>query len=230
MDDARNERSQLTSINPRRPDEVAAAARAVQANVASLRVAWSRLSGERPEKIEIGTPSPGTVREHREILIDRQVVKSYSLAEVVLRLRQVWGEFAALCWMFGHDDPHHPLDFGSAARERPMRCPRHVQEKLDAVRLELWRLRHEGRVRHDPAARREPGFRAEHDYALSHPVKVYGQDVRLCSDEDLLACACEVAGALAALRWVLDDRLEWEGPGIMEVQPPAGAVLPVVPR
>src|SRR5215468_5090081 len=135
---------------------------AVQANLAALKVAWSRRVGVPSESHEIKTPPPGAVRRFRETLIDRDTVAGYSDQELALRTRQVWGEFSSLCWAFDHRDPHHPPDFGRLA-DQPMHCPMHIQSKLEEVQKGLWRLRWEQRFRFDPAARSEPGFQQEYE-------------------------------------------------------------------
>ncbi len=207
----------LALLTPRTVAEMADAAHATQANVVTLAVAWERLI-EKPEiKLEIRTPPPGPVRRMREILLDRQTVKSYSPGEILLRLRQVWGEFCALCWIFPHVDPQAPLDFGNLPPQQGVLCPAHVAAKIEDVQFEFWRIRHEQRRRHDPEARKDPRFRQEDEVALMHPVDIYGQTVSFCPDEALFCAACEHAGMLAALRWASDSRWGWEAPGIMDV-------------
>ncbi len=207
----------LESLNPRSRDDIAAMAVAVQANVAALKVAWSKRLGIPSEQHAIQTPPPGAVRRYRETLIDRHVVAAYGDEELALRLRQVWGEFGVLCWVFGFGDPHHPPDFSNLSGDRAMHCPVHMQTKLEDVQKGLWRLRWEQRFRLEPAARQEPGFQREYEEAMATPMNVYGQSVRVCGNQELLLCACEYAGMLAALRWAIDDRWEWEGKGIMEL-------------
>lgn len=210
----------LTSLTPRGRDDVAAMAVAVQANLVTLKVAWSKRVNVPSERHEIRTPPPGAVRRFREVLIDRNAINAYDDGELALRTRQVWGEFGALCWVFGHDDPHHPPDFAHLPPRHGMRCPAHMQAKLDEIQTGLWRFRFEQRFRLDPAAQQEPGFQRDYEHALATPMLVYGQNVRVCSNEDLLLCACEFAGMLAALRWAVDDRLTWEQPGIMRLELP----------
>lgn len=207
----------ISALNPRSREAVASAAHAVQANVVSLRVALAKRAGDAADSLEIRTPAPGAVRRLREILIDRSIVKEYSVPELAMRLRQVWGEFSALCWAFNHADPHNPIDFDEVHEKHPLRCPLHIHEKVREIQLGLWRMVHEQSARHDRSVRDDPQFRAEHDFALANPVKVFGQNIHLCNDADLFACACEHAGMLAALRWAIDDRWEWESPGIMNV-------------
>ena len=49
------------------------------------------------------------------------------------------------------------------------------------------------------------------------PMLVFGQNVRVCSSDDLLACTCQYAGMLAAIRWSSDDRWKWNQAGVMEL-------------
>jgi len=206
---------QITALRPRERDQLVVTARAVQANLYALRTALKR---HMPDVVaEVRTPSPGPVLEAREVLIDWRVLRDHAPEETALRLRQVWGEFTALCWLFHHADPHSPPDFVALPPDHPLRCPGHVQDKIKEVQTGLWRLTHERRVRTDPAYRAAPEFKAEHDFALAHPIKVFGRAIHQCDDADLLVCACEYAGMLAALRWAIDDRWAWEGSGIMDV-------------
>lgn len=207
----------MSALCPRGIDEIAAAAQAVQANLVALRVAWCKQTGQPADLHDIRTPPPGTVKKMREILIDRHVLKNYSLEEIALRLRQVWGEFTALCWLFPGMNPQTPVSFEPLPADQTIRCLMHVYEKLEEVQRGLWRLRHEQRLRHDPNAADDPDFRREHVLALSCPISVFGQPINTCGDEELLCCACEYAGMLAALRWVTDNRWAWESPGIMDI-------------
>lgn len=207
----------ILALSPRGIDEIAGAAHAVQANVAALRVAWCRHTGDAAASHEIRTPSPGPVRRMREILIEPRVLKEYTFDEISLRLRQVWGEFCALCWLFPHVDPQQPIVFDPLPPAESIRCCADIQTKLAEVQRGLWRLRHEIYVRQHSAPGAVPGLQAEHEIALAMPVSVYGQPVHEAPDEPLLACACEYAGMLAALRWVTDSRWTWEAPGIMDV-------------
>jgi hypothetical protein len=207
----------LSALSPRSVDDIAATAQAVQANVVALRVAWCRRSGQSPNDHDIKTPAPGSVHRVRELLIDHRIIKDYSFEEIVIRLRQVWGEFSALCWLFPHVDPQKPIIFEPLDANQHIRCCADIQNKLQEVQAGLWRIRHEQRVRHDPTIKNEVGFQREHEIALSRPMMVYQVAISVCSDEDLFCCACEYAGMLAALRWATDNRWSWEAPGIMDV-------------
>ena len=207
----------LQPISPRCVSVVAAAAHAVQANVVALKVAWQKKIGSNEGLREIKTPPPGPVRQMREILIDHRVMKDFSPDDIALRLRQVWGEFSALCWLFPFCDPQAPICFDPLAAGQSIRCPGESQKKLDEVQRGLWRLLHEQRLRRDRDYRHHEGFRELHERALAINVNVFGVRIADCDNEALFCCTCEYAGMLAALRWACDDRWEWEGPGIMEV-------------
>lgn len=207
----------LSALSPRSMDDVAAAALAVQANVVTLRVALGRKVGHIEGLDEIRTPSPGAVTQMRHMLLDRETVKAYSPDETMMRLRQVWGEFCALCWLFPFVKPQSPMDFHTLPPAQTMRCCSDVLSKQEQVQRNLWRIRLEMRLRFDEAARRDPAMQREFETAAMTPLSVYGEDVRFCADDALFAAACEHAGMLAALRWASDDRWAWEAPGIMDV-------------
>ena len=207
----------LSAVASRSMEDIAAAALAVQANVVTLRVAFGRKT-DRPDFLsDIRTPPPGGVASRREMLLDLETVKSYSPDEVLMRLRQVWGEFCALCWMFPFVDPQAPMDFHQLSPAQTIRCPNDVQKKMDEVQRHLWRIQLELRQRNDPTARADPAFQKDFQAAQMMPVRVFNQDVRFASIERLFTAACEYAGMLAAFRWVSDARWSWEAPGIMDV-------------
>lgn len=212
-----SELPQIQAVQPRARDELTGAAHAVQANVAALATAAGRRTIAGASATNIQTPPPGPVRRFREMLIDWRVIRDYTDVELSLRLRQVWGEFTALCWLFYHADPHRPPPFETLALDAPLRCTGHVHDKLTEVQRGLWRLTHERRIRNDPDYRADPDFKREHDIALSIPLKVGGRPVASADEQAVFVLACEYAGMLAALRWSLDRRWTWEGAGIMEV-------------
>ena len=211
----------IHALSPRPIEEVSGAARAVQANVVALRVAWCKRTGLDQDAHDIKTPPPGPVRRSRELLIPRETIAGYSDEEVQLRLRQVWGEFCALSWLFPFVDPQKPIDFDDLKPDQTLRCLGDVGGKLAELQIGLWRMRHEQRLRFDPEAGNDAEFQRQHAVALSRPVTVFGQHISICGNFELLACACEYAGMLAALRWATDDRWGWEAPGIMDVAVPA---------
>lgn len=213
----------IHAMAPRSRDDLAACAHVVQANVAALATAANRRLEQSNQCIDIKTPPPGPVKRFREFLIDWRIIRDYSDIELVLRLRQVWGEFTALCWLFHHGDPHHPPHFSALPVDAPLRCTGHVHDKLTEVQRGLWRLIHERRLREDPGYRDDPAFKHERDLALSIPMKIGGRSIGSADEQTLFMQACEHAGMLAALRWALDGRLQWEGAGIMEVGATGGA-------
>lgn len=207
----------LRSVNPRRRDDAAAMAVAVQANLVTLKVAAARRVNQPTDSHSIQTESPGAVHRFREALLDRHAVAAYSDQEMLLRTRQVWGEFAVLCWAFQCNDPHHPPAFAALPSGLGLRCPMELLKKMEVVSNALWRMRHEQRVRFDADARARPDFQRDYEKAAAMPVRVYDVDVRLASPSDLIQCACEHAGMLGAIRWLADDRRTWGEPGIMEL-------------
>lgn len=213
----------LQAVSPRTLDEISAAARATQANLVALRVAWCKRTSMAQDAHDIRTPPPGPVRRSRDLLIPRENIAAYADEEVHLRLRQVWGEFCALCWLFPFVDPQNPPDFDALKPNQTLRCIGEAGGKLAEIQTGLWRMRHEQRLRFDAAATSDPEFQRVHAIALSRPVSVFGQHISVCGNFELLACACEYAGMLAALRWATDDRWSWEAPGIMDVALPASS-------
>lgn len=207
----------IESVVPRKRADISAAALAVQANVVSLWVSCRRRNAPDAAREAIRTPPPGPVRMFREILIDHRVIKSMSDAEVAMRLRQVWGEFSALCWVFRHDDPHCPPSFDKLPTDQAMRCPGELQSKLDELLFGLWRIRHERQARAGLDTS-DLSFRREREIALSRPMRVFGVDIGSCDAGELFWAACEYAGMLASSRWTIDDRWAWEGPKIMETR------------
>ncbi len=190
---------------------------AVQANLVQLKAADAKRRRLPPEEHEILVPSPGEVREYRETLIDRHRLESYSDLEVQLRLREYWGRYCLLQWLFhatSNDDRGDP----ATPPARPeMRCPTEVDAKHAEVHAMLWRLRFEQRRLHEPGfADSEEGRRLKL-VAQTIPVKVFEKDVLRCTADEMVLAACEYAGMLATLRWIMRPALAWDAPGIMEV-------------
>lgn len=201
----------VTALRPRGPDLVAAMAAVAQANLVQLQTAaYRRFNGPAPS-----LSSPGAITRFREALIDYRLLREYTEAALLLRLHEIWGQHCLFCWAFRHADPHRPPAFLQNPGE--MRCPGEIGAKMQEISRGLWRLRHEDRLRHLPELRSDPKFIREYEAAQEIPMLVYGRNVRTCSDDDLLACTCEYAGMLAAIRWIADDRWTWNAPGIMEL-------------
>lgn len=222
-----NDYPTLAALSPRSIEEIADAAQVVQANIVALRVAHCKRTGQSAEQHDIKTPPPGRVRQMRDALIDREVLRNYSDDEILLRLRQVWGEFCALCWLFPHVDVQNPICFDPLPEGQSLRCLGQVHEKIAEVQTGLWRVRHEYRHRTDPNALSDPEFLRDNDIAITRSISVFGQNISVCTASELFAGACEFAGMLAALRWVTDDRWTWEAPGIMDLSLRLGTQAPV---
>ncbi len=208
----------VRALDARSADDAAGMAVAVQANVAQLRIAQTKRAGAEAQTHNIRTPSPGPVKRFRETLIDWKIIKSYTHEELTLRLHEIWGQFCLFCWLFHHGRPHDPPPFTALAGRGEFRCPAEIFNKCGDIERGLWRMRHEQRLRADPQANQDPEFVKEAEVALDIPVMVYGQNVRVCGNEDLLRASCEFAGMLAAARWTSDDRLAWGQEGIMDVR------------
>lgn len=204
----------ITSLVPRRPEDLGGMGIVVQANVVQLQVAARKRWGV----VDGAVPSPGGVTAFREALVDWQAIRDYDSAVLLARLHEVWGQYCLFCWVFGAKNPQQPPDFLKAATDGEIRCWGEIGAKLIEVRRGLWRLRHEDRLRHDPVFKAGPQFREQVKAADDIPMLVFGKNVRVCSDEDLLACTCEYAGMLAALRWMSDERWKWGQAGIMELE------------
>lgn len=216
-----NERC-LTTMSPRRAVHAAMMARAVQANALQLQIALHRHAGGPAPRL----PSPGGITRFRDAVIDWRDVRDYPPDILALRAHESWGQHALFVWAFYGTDPHAPPAHEPRRPPPPMRCPAALGAKLFEVERGLWRLRHEDQLRHQPEPRTDDDWRREHEKALDTPMLVFGQNVRTCGDEDLLACTCQYAGMLAAARWLVDDRWTWAQAGIMEldgtpIAPPA---------
>lgn len=197
--------------------EVTAAATAAQANVVQLRTADTKRRRPEPSDHEIRTPSPGAVVLHREMLIDHRRIREYTDAELALRLREAWGQFCLFCWSLHVEDPHQPPIFASLTGEHPLRCPSALNVKEAELSAMLWRLKFEQRLRHDPGSRGQSEFDAARSAAQRIPVTVFSKGIDQSDMGAIVACSCEHAGMLAAVRWIADRQWNWGDEGIMDV-------------
>lgn len=215
----------------------------VQANLALLRRLDARRRGLPIHQHEIQIPAPRRVERFRETLIDPIVAAAYSELELQLRLREIWGRYCALCWLFhssgmlkktdaSRRDVAPPLvggatgfqqinsgegmvDFSTLAAYAPLECFTSVEIKLAEVHGFLWRFRYEQERRGTNSA----GNTTSEErgvFARQIPARAFGKKVEDCTDEELLLASCEHAGMLAVLRWASHRRLAWDAPGIME--------------
>jgi hypothetical protein len=224
---------QLTvhSEKTRTVQEVRAMAIAVQANLVTLVVAESKRQGKKPNQHEIKTAPPGAVKHFRETLIDPKSIADYSDVELHLRLREIWGQFCLMGWLFSLNDPsrvgpaHHsspkesdnPVTFASLPDNAEMHCGTALEIKDAEIRGFLWKMLFEQRRRLDPAYEKSPAFAKEMELASQIPANGFGKPIEKLTGEQLLYLSCEYAGMLAAIRWTMNPKLTWAAPGIMEV-------------
>src|SRR5262247_4111346 len=95
----------VQSEKTRTPQEAWAMGVAVQANLMTLVVADAKRRGIKPEQHDIIVRAPGAVKHFRETLIDPKTIAGYSDAELHLRLREIWGQFCLMGWLFSINDP-----------------------------------------------------------------------------------------------------------------------------
>ena len=200
-------------LKPRLRGDVAAMAIVAQANVVQLQVAAHKHLQAPPPAVA----SPGPVRRFRESLIDWRDVKIYAETDLMLRTHEAWGQYCLFCWAFFGSDPNNPPPFAHLSREDQMRCAGEFGAKQIQVERGLQRLRHESQVRHQPELHNDPDFRESQEQTRDVPMTVFSRGIGDCSDADLLACTCQYAGMIAAIRWSADDRWTWGQSGIMEL-------------
>jgi len=190
---------------------------AIQANLVQLRVADEKLRGIEPGAGAIAVRSPGVVAHYRETLIDRARLKQYAIDELQLRMREVWGQYCLMRWVFSRAGDEEATDFSQLPADAELRCDSVLDIKLAEIEGLLWGLRFEHRRRHDADYVKSEGFEADAELAATIPAEAFGTPATDATDEALLLASCEFAGMLAALRWVMDRRRVWGEPGIMEV-------------
>lgn len=186
---------------------------AVQANLALLRRLDARQSGIDVAAHDIRVPPPKRVDRFREILIDPLLAAKYSPLELQLRLREVWGQYCAMCWLFEKANADC-VDFSEVSLDGEVQCATGINVKIAEVHAFLWCFRFEQNRRETPI-----GSASSEQAALAKeiPAVAFGKSASECSPQELLLAACEHAGMLAALRWAADAKRNWGEPGIMDV-------------
>lgn len=192
-------------------------AMAVQANLVTLVVAESKRQGKKPNQHEIKTAAPGAVKHFRETLIDPKAIAAYSDIELHLRLREIWGQFCLMGWLFSLNESDRPVTFAGLSGTAEMHCGTALEIKDAEIRGYLWKMLFEQRRRLDPACEKSPVFAKDAELASQIPAQGFGKPVEKLSGEQLLYLSCEYAGMLAAIRWIMNPKLAWGAPGIMEV-------------
>ena len=190
---------------------------AVQANLVQLKVGFSRLEEGGLPIAGVDIPSPGFVSRFRETLIPRGAIKRYGPDELILRLHETWGRYCLIAWALQRVGEGGPGNIADLPEAPEIRCDAPLEVKRDEVHALLWRLRVEQQLR---VARNDSSHELseqDHRDAAQIPANVFGTPVADAADDALLRCACEYAGMLACVRWILDRTLDWNHPGIMNV-------------
>lgn len=190
----------------------------VQANLYALKVAASRLEGVDPSGHAISVASPGAVKRFRETLIEPAHLKAYSEAEVQLRLREIWGQFCLFGWALDRPvDPESVPNFAQLEEPALGHCETTTQAKHDELHAVLWKLRYVQRRRTDEEYASSPGARRDALLASRIRARVFDSRIEDLTDEQLLLAACEHAGMLKAIRWIMDGSLDWRREDLMVV-------------
>ncbi len=201
---------------PRPIDDVCAMAVAVQANLVQLKIAECKRLGTPTSQHAIDVQSPGAVRRFRETLIDLEFLKTVPTTHIHLRLREIWGQYCMMRWAFSVDSGES-FDFSALSSESEVRCRAVLEAKHAELHALLWALRFEQRRRSGPGESNSEPSEEELDLAKRIPAEAFGTPVAQCPDDELVLAACEHAGMLATLRWIMDARREWGEAGIMDV-------------
>lgn len=197
----------------RSASNVRAMAIAVQANLVQLKVAGARRGGIDPADHPIVVASPGTVRRFRDTLIDRATIQAYSNTELPLRLHEVWGRYCLFRWLFSLDGADPNTNPAKIPEDASMRCDAVIEAKVAETQAVLWRIRHEQQRRASSDADLSDDAK---DMAQQIPATLFGKSLEACGDEEVILGACQHAGMLGTLRWILDARLSWDDPGLMD--------------
>lgn len=216
------------SDKTRTTDEVWYMAQAVQANLVTLVVADAKRRGIKPAHHDIKVRPPGAVKHFRETLLDPKTIAAYSDPELHLRLREIWGQFCLMGWLFSLNDPSRvgrahltdsqcAVSFMGEPDKLEMHCGTALEIKDAEIRGFLWKMLFEQRRRLDPAYEKAPSFAKESELASQIPAKGFGKPIEKLTGEQLLYLSCEYAGMLAAIRWTMNPKLAWGEPGIMEI-------------
>ena len=197
-------------------DDVRAMAVAVQANLLQLKIAECKRFATPASQHAIDVQSPGAVRRFRETLIDLEFLKTAPATHIHFRLREIWGQYCLMRWAFSMDTKKS-ADFSTLSPESEVRCRTVLEAKHAELHALLWALRFEQRLRSAPSAPNSELSEEDRELAKRIPVEAFGTPVAQCPDDELVLAACEHAGMLAALRWIMDARREWGEAGIMDV-------------
>jgi len=190
---------------------------AIQANLVQVRTAEARKCGADATSSDVQVVSPGAVVRCREALIDRERLRCYSIEELQLRMREIWGQYCVMRWVFETNAEDELTDFARLPTASTLRCDSVLDVKIAEIQGLLWRLKFEQRRRHDTEYFQSSRFADDLSVAETIPATAFDQPASDAGDAALVFAACEYAGMLGALRWTRDRRRTWGEPGLMEV-------------
>lgn len=208
---------QPSSLRVRSATDVRAMALAVQANLVQLRTAALRRWPKQPELVALDVPPPGHVAAYRETLFDRAALKVATDMELVLGVRELWGQYSAMRWVFQQAHPDGITDLARLEPDVEMHCEASLEAKAAEIHALSWRVRHEQQLRHDPTYRDDPRFAEYASLAARIPAEIFGTPVSEASDGAIAQTICEFAGILRVVRWVLSPRIMWNDPRLNQV-------------
>lgn len=222
--------------------EVRALAIVVQANLVQLKTAALRRPALHGAIRGIDVVSPGAVTRMRSALIPPEFLKTSTDAELVLRLHEAWGQYCLMCWAHETGTREPILNFGLLSADTELHCDAALRAKEAEVHALLWRLRHEQELRamsagpNETSGREIPSGREERDgreeriqrddpqaerkdsLARRIPAEALGTPVTEAGDAEVLFAACQHAGMLAVLRWLLHPEKAWGDPALRQVE------------
>jgi len=210
---------QLPVHDPNHPPERSAEAvrelaLAIQSNLARLRDRDARNAGVAPEAHDIRVPDLQAADAPAGVIIDGRELDALPAEQVHLRLHEVWGQFCLMCWLFGLGNDPNQADFAPLLPDAEPLCRTVIEAKHAEVHALLWRIVFEQRKRHDAGYEYSPRFPEDQAVASIIPANAFGTPVDRATDAELVLAACEHAGMLAVLRWLLDTNIAWNDPAL----------------
>lgn len=196
--------------------EVRAMAIAVQANLVQLRTAALRLDEAAGGLADVNAPPPGAVKNFRETLIDREIVRAMDRSALATALQEQWGRYCLMRWMFHESTPEGLRDLSRLTPASEMRCETELRVKEAELHAMLWRYRHDERARLAASYRADAAFARYQELADFIP-PLAAADGLAATPDARLALACQYAGMLATLRWVIRPQTDWQSPDLAAI-------------
>ncbi|MCC7292103.1 MAG: hypothetical protein IT449_08605 [Phycisphaerales bacterium] len=204
--------------------EVRALAIVIQANLVQLKIAAQRRPALQGAIRGIDVVPPGAVTRMREAMIPPERMKACTDGELLLRLHEAWGQYCLMCWAHETGASAPTLNFGLLPADTEIHCDAALRAKEAEVHALLWRLRHEQRRRertgmeHGSIPPEAAGVERMDSLARRIPAEALGTPAGEAGDTELLLAACQHAGMLAVLRWLLHPGKDWGDPALMQVE------------